>query len=186
MQGFVDEYHRATDRDRRITYGRTRIYTPVAAEDAQVGSIRGVSYGFVLTDQAGTVRERYLNYAAFDGTRLYVLSAAHYRTLDEPAFRSDEDLRRFEPYLPKLVAGLRLPLPAEATAVKAVVTQGTVPLLRFYAVGGRPVAVLSAGKTLQVTGQSPNQRWWRVACPNDLTGECWVSAGPALTRPRTP
>ena len=58
------------------------------------------------------------------------------------------------------MAGLRLPLPVEATVVKAVVTQGTVPVFRYYSVGGRPVAVLASGQTLQVTGQSPNQRWW--------------------------
>ncbi len=84
------------------------------------------------------------------------------------------------------MAGLRLPLPVETTTVKEVVTQGTVPVFRAYAVGGRPVAVLSAGQTLRVTGQSPNQRWWRVACPNNLAGECWVSAAPELTKPKTP
>ncbi len=160
-------------------------YTRLATEPAQVGSIPGLRYGFALTDQAGTVRERYLNYAAFDGTLLYVL-VAQYDGGTETAFRSDEELRRFEPYLTRLVAGLRLPLPVKTATVKDVVSQGTVPVFRAYAVGGRPVAVLEVGKTLRVTGQSPNQRWWRVACPGNLAGDCWVSADPALTRPRTP
>jgi hypothetical protein len=184
MRAFVEQYHRTVERDRQASApGLT--YTRLATEPAQIGSIPGLRYGFALTDQAGTVRERYLNYAAFDGTLLYVL-VAQYDGGTESAFRSDEELRRFEPYLTKLVAGLRLPLPVETTTIKEVVTQGTVPVFRAYAMGGRPVAVLSAGQTLRVTGQSPNQRWWRVACPNDLAGDCWVSAAADMTKPKMP
>ena len=192
MQGFVEAYHRTMEQDRRTTYGSTHTYSRLATEAAQVGVIPGVRYGFVVTDPTGTVRERYLNVAAFDGTLLYVLVARYQPAGDMPdptlefAFRSDEELQRFAPYLPKLVAGLRLPLPVEATRVTEVITQGTVPVFRFYSVGGRPVAVLSAGQTLRVTGQSPNQRWWRVACPENLAGECWVSAAAELTKPTAP
>ena len=185
MRAFVEEYHRTIARDRQITYGSAHTYTRLATQDAQVGTIPGLRYGFTVTDQAGTVRERYVNYAAFDGTVLSVL-VAQYDTGAESTFRSDEELQRFEPYLTRLVAGLRLPLPVEATRVTEVVTQGTVPVFRFYSVGGRPVAVLSAGQTLQVTGQSPNQRWWRVVCPDNLAGACWVSAAADLTKPTVP
>jgi LysM repeat protein len=39
------------------------------------------------------------------------------------------------------------------------------------------------GMTARVTGVSQNGGWWRVICPNDTVGSCWVSADPSLTRP---
>jgi LysM repeat protein len=48
-----------------------------------------------------------------------------------------------------------------------------------YAIIGR----VFAGMTARVTGVSQNGGWWRVLCPNDSAGSCWVSADPSLTRP---
>ena len=189
MRGFVDQYHGIFEQDRQTTYGDTRTYTRLETQPAQVGTIPGVRYGFVMTDQAGTVRERWLSFAAFDGTLLYIL-VPHYDPNSYFSFTSDADLQRFEPFLPHLMAGLRLPLPVQDTTVKEVVTQAGMPvpapLFRFYAVGSNPVAELPPAQTLQVTGQSPNQRWWRVVCPDDKPGECWVSADPKVTQPKTP
>lgn len=48
-----------------------------------------------------------------------------------------------------------------------------------YPVLGR----LSAGQTLPVTGIHPDSTWWRVMCPDETIGNCWVSADPTVTRP---
>jgi uncharacterized protein YraI len=48
-----------------------------------------------------------------------------------------------------------------------------------YAIVGR----VFAGMTARVTGISSDGGWWRVLCPNDSAGSCWVSADPSLTRP---
>jgi LysM repeat protein len=48
-----------------------------------------------------------------------------------------------------------------------------------YAIIGR----VFEGMTARVTGISNDNRWWRVICPNDTVGSCWVSADPSLTRP---
>lgn len=48
-----------------------------------------------------------------------------------------------------------------------------------YAIVGR----VFAGMTARVTGTSGDGRWWRVLCPDDSVGSCWVSADPTLTRP---
>jgi uncharacterized protein YgiM (DUF1202 family) len=41
-----------------------------------------------------------------------------------------------------------------------------------------------AGQTAKVTGfTSADEKWWRVTCPDDRVGDCWVSADPALTEP---
>jgi hypothetical protein len=37
-----------------------------------------------------------------------------------------------------------------------------------------------------VTGVSADGQWWRVMCPDDTVGSCWVSADPNVTEPTTP
>lgn len=39
------------------------------------------------------------------------------------------------------------------------------------------------GQTARVTGQSEDGLWWRVICPDDAIGDCWVTADPAFTMP---
>lgn len=40
-----------------------------------------------------------------------------------------------------------------------------------------------AGQTAKVTGVSGNGLWWRVICPDNSTGNCWITAGLQYTRP---
>lgn len=39
------------------------------------------------------------------------------------------------------------------------------------------------GQIAKVTGISANGLWWRVICPNDTVGNCWISAGARYTQP---
>lgn len=39
------------------------------------------------------------------------------------------------------------------------------------------------GQAALVTGQSLGGHWWRVICPDDSVGDCWVTADPAYTIP---
>jgi hypothetical protein len=48
------------------------------------------------------------------------------------------------------------------------------------------VGQISGGRSVAVTGVSTDGLWWRVACPEEATGGCWISASPALTRPTAP
>lgn len=45
---------------------------------------------------------------------------------------------------------------------------------------------VAAGMTAQVTGASPDGQWWRVICPDNSIGDCWISADQALTQTITP
>ena len=42
---------------------------------------------------------------------------------------------------------------------------------------------MAAGQQALVTGVSQDSQWWRVICPDDTIGNCWVSADPTLTQP---
>jgi hypothetical protein len=182
---FVEDYHKTFEEDRRLTYGDTATYARLETEDAGIGDIPGLRYGFLVNDKAGKVLERWISFAAFDGDMLYILTP-HYDPRSHMSFRSDEDLQSFEPYMRRIAAGLKLPLPVLETDVKQVVALAGVPLFRFYGNGSNPVAEVPAGATLEVTGRSPDERAWRVTCPGDLSGVCWVSTHPKLTQPVTP
>jgi inhibitor of cysteine peptidase len=69
------------------------------------------------------------------------------------------------------------------TDVKFVLAQQDVsiyggPGTQFSVIGN-----IAAGQTAKVTGVSSENNWWRVMCPDDTVGDCWVSADPALTQP---
>lgn len=47
----------------------------------------------------------------------------------------------------------------------------------------RILSYVAEGQTAKVTGVSANRNWWRVICPDDTVGSCWVSALSSLTKP---
>lgn len=44
---------------------------------------------------------------------------------------------------------------------------------------------VAAGQIAKVTGSSSDGNWWRVICPDDTIGSCWVTAGRQYTQPTT-
>lgn len=185
LRTFVEDYHRTFEEDRRLTYNDKATYTRLETQEVRVADIPGLRYGFVVHDNGGKVLERWISFAAFDGSILYILTP-HYDPRSHMSFRSDEELQRFEPYMSEIATGLKLPLPVLETPVKQVVTLARVPLFRFYGNGSNPVAEVPAGQTLLVSGRSPDDRAWRVECPGEVAGECWVSAHAKLTRAGVP
>lgn len=74
-------------------------------------------------------------------------------------------------------------LPTDVQHVLALsnVNMRTGPGLQFAVLGK-----VYAGQIAKVTGMSGNGQWWRVICPDNTVGNCWVSADPSLTQPTTP
>jgi hypothetical protein len=69
------------------------------------------------------------------------------------------------------------------TDVEFVMAQVDVTM---YAAPGGNAAVIGKvfdGQTARVTGVSADGGWWRVICPDDTVGDCWISADPGLTQP---
>jgi hypothetical protein len=48
------------------------------------------------------------------------------------------------------------------------------------------IGYIAAGQTAQVTGTNASESWWRVICPDNSVGSCWVSADRKFTRPTEP
>ncbi len=73
-------------------------------------------------------------------------------------------------------------LPTDVQYVLALsnVNMRTGPGLQFAVLGK-----VYAGQIAKVTGMSSNGQWWRVICPDNTVGNCWVSADPGLRQPTT-
>ena len=72
---------------------------------------------------------------------------------------------------------------AQATDVQFVMAQQDVPIYGGPDTQYSIVGNIAAGQTAKVTGVSSDNTWWRVMCPNDTVGDCWVSADPSWTQP---
>jgi hypothetical protein len=162
---FIENNHKTFEEDRKIGYGDKATYNRLPVEDIRIGDVPGVRYGFTMTDENGKVLEQWPSYAAFDGRILYIL-VPHYDPDSFFSFTSLEVLEEFEPFVPALFEGLKVPLPVEQTAVKSVTTLARIPL--------------------EVTGRAPGEGPWRITCPGNDPDECWVSDNPQLTQPEIP
>lgn len=75
---------------------------------------------------------------------------------------------------------------AEATPVRYIETSGEVNIRKGpndqYDVTGK----IAGGQQALVTGVNPSSNWWRVVCPDNTVGNCWVFGDPALVKPIAP
>ena len=49
----------------------------------------------------------------------------------------------------------------------------------------KQVTTIAGGQMALVTGACSDGKWWRLFCPDDTVGNCWVSSHPDLTEPKT-
>jgi hypothetical protein len=186
LHAFVDNYHAIFEQDRQATYGGTRTYVRLQTQDVSMGDLPAVHYGFAVRNPDGTIHERWLSYAGFDGDLLFIIVAPFYPDDLPGRFRSDDELQQFEPYLTRIAEGLKLPLPTVETGVKSVTALQDVQIFAAYTIAANNLGPIKVGETRAVNAQSPNGRWWRVECAENPKGNCWVQADPSMLQPGTP
>lgn len=71
----------------------------------------------------------------------------------------------------------------QSTNVQFVLAQQDVQIYGGPAAQYSIVGSIASGQTAKVTGVSSDNNWWRVICPDNTAGDCWVSADPAFTQP---
>jgi len=83
-----------------------------------------------------------------------------------------------------------LPIPAAAdvvtTEVQYILALETVNIRSGPGTNYGIVGSIAAGQVALVTGIMPDSSWWRVICPDDSVGNCFVVNDPTLTQPTTP
>ena len=72
---------------------------------------------------------------------------------------------------------------AQATDVQFVLAQQDVPIYGGPVEQYSIIGTIAAGQTAKVTGVTADGTWWRVICPDDSVGDCWVSGDPSFTQP---
>jgi hypothetical protein len=76
--------------------------------------------------------------------------------------------------------------PVVETTTEFVQAQVDVPMVDAPAADANEIGRVAGGQMARVTGASPDGAWWRVICPDDSVGDCWLSAAPDVTLPATP
>jgi hypothetical protein len=76
--------------------------------------------------------------------------------------------------------------PGIESAVTHVLALVTTPIYTAQDPSSIVVGALAAGTVVRVTGKDPIGLWWRIVCPDNTVGDCWVSADPTVTQPTTP
>jgi hypothetical protein len=76
--------------------------------------------------------------------------------------------------------------PVVETTTGFVMAQVDVPIYDAPSEDGAEIGMIAGGQLARVTGASPDGAWWRVICPDESVGDCWVSAAPELTAPASP
>src|SRR5690606_8448136 len=71
------------------------------------------------------------------------------------------------------------------TNVQYVAVQVDTPIYNGMPPTHNIIGALFSGQTARVTGKSPDSAWWRVLCPDDSVGECYIAADPATVQPTT-
>jgi hypothetical protein len=90
-----------------VTYGTTYKVEVQQPQEVKIGNLPGLKYGFKVIDSSGQVREKYVNYMAFNGN-LYIITAAYDRGAKINTFKELANLEQFEPYLKTIVENLKL------------------------------------------------------------------------------
>ena len=84
---------------------------------------------------------------------------------------------------PEPIATIAVDTNAYETNVKYVMALQDVNIRSGPGTQFRILGYIAEGQAAKVTGVSANGNWWRVICPDDSVGSCWVSALSSLTKP---
>jgi hypothetical protein len=109
----AEEYLESISTDRGITTPADS-FVPLEMEAVAMGGLPALAFGFVRSNEAGELQERYLNVAAFDQQFIYWF-AVNYDPPNVSTFVSDTAVTQFAPTFYDIAA--RLPIHQEASAV---------------------------------------------------------------------
>lgn len=70
-----------------------------------------------------------------------------------------------------------------STTVQYILALQDISILSGPSSQQASIGSIASGQIAKVTGISADGKWWRVMCPDDTAGDCWVTADPAYTQP---
>ncbi|MCU0507602.1 MAG: hypothetical protein MUC34_04220 [Anaerolineae bacterium] len=75
---------------------------------------------------------------------------------------------------------------AESTPVRYITTSAEVNIRKGPSEQFAVIEKIAAGQQALVTGVNRESAWWRVVCPDNTAGNCWVTGDTQYTQPVTP
>ncbi len=117
LRAWATDYYALFAKDRQPEYGNKVTFSAQKPQEVSVGKLPGLRYGFTGLKRGG-VHEQHLGYVAFDCRVLYVIKTGFDPLSETGTFKTLQTFRQFEPYLSRIVAGLRLPPPQTSQLTK--------------------------------------------------------------------
>jgi hypothetical protein len=109
LKAWVTDYYTTIAKDRLLSYGKEIIFSSYPPQLVTIGKLPAIRYGFAGIKRQGGVQEQHISHVTFDGTALYVISAAFDPGSATGKFDKLEDLAIFQPYLYAIASDLKLP-----------------------------------------------------------------------------
>ncbi|MUG95430.1 hypothetical protein F7734_24935 [Scytonema sp. UIC 10036] len=106
---WTSEHYSVLAKDRKGEYSNKITFSSQPPQTVQVGKLKGVYYGFAGLKKQGGSHEEHRGYVAFDGKALYVITTAFDTASATGKFDKVENFRNFEPHMPVIVQGVKLP-----------------------------------------------------------------------------
>ena len=113
-----------------------------------------------------------------DGPRLYDLTSGETFKLDLPAGSWQLGVTPLDDLL-----ALSESNGVDETSVEFVLAVQDVPMYDGPGLTYQQIGIIFDGQIAKVTGQDSASGWWRIICPDDTVGSCWVTADSTYTQP---
>jgi hypothetical protein len=109
LQAWVADSYNNFAKDHQTKYANNIAFSSYPPQQATVGKLPGMRYGFVRLKPDGGIQEQYIAYVTSNGTQLYVITTSFNSNLSQGRFESLENLAIFQPYLSAIAENLNLP-----------------------------------------------------------------------------
>ncbi|TVP60298.1 MAG: hypothetical protein EA343_17750 [Nodularia sp. (in: Bacteria)] len=110
LKAWVADLNATFVRDRQNTYKNKIVFSVYPTQQAPVGQLQGIRYGFVGIKPEGGVQEQHISHVAFDGKTMYVITTAFDPGSIKGKFDELENLAIFQPYFSAIASDLNLPI----------------------------------------------------------------------------
>lgn len=108
LKAWAGDYYTSLSKDRQKAYGNKISFSTHPIEEVSIGKLAGIRYGFTGIKQEGGIQEQYINYAAFDGNAIYIISTGFDPGAATGKFEKLENLTIFQPYLDAIAENVNL------------------------------------------------------------------------------
>ncbi|MDB9378966.1 hypothetical protein, partial [Nodularia sphaerocarpa] len=109
LKAWVADLNATFLRERQNTYKNKVVFSAYPPQQALVGKLQGIRYGFVGMKPEGGIQEQHISHVAFDGKSMYIITTAFSPDSLTGTFEQLENLAIFQPYFGAIAADLNLP-----------------------------------------------------------------------------